>query len=368
MGRWLLILLAAVALVPLSAQALRSGQALRSETTYSQAPDRIRSSWGRRLNPTGVIPDRGFRAIYFNRDNPGQVVFQEDVDSIAIKYAWADFHQINSQNFAAYWVGRRSFDTATTRQFSVSQSWARSRVLIDGDIVFDENSRSETFTHAFAPGEHVIEVEYINNWHTVEFKVTIGDVIDPLTETALAAYLEARNPRPAHLYYVGLYESGRRDTSVDVMLPPSRAPAILWLTSYEAIDWNISSLPRGSTVIISSYSPGSRARGPGVGQVVHVQRAWSIHSETRRCSCSPGGFHCEDEQDLEDVAQRLRAVTGVELSGYAMAYSAPAVAVRSYGGGVARRILEQREALEAARRQCMRTNNPDFDTMMDQPR
>lgn len=362
MRKWLLILLVAVALVPVSAQVLRS------EMTYTRAPDQMRSSWGRRLNPTGVIPDRGFRAFYFNRDNPGQVVFEEDVDSIAIKYSWADFHQINSERFAAYWVGRLSFDSETTRQFSVSQSWARSRIIIDGEIAFDENSQGETFTHVFAPGEHLIEVEYINNWHTVEFKVTIGDVIDPLTETELTAHLETWNSRPANLYYVGLYESGRTDTSVDVTLPPGRGPAILWLTSYEAIDWNISSLPRGSTVIVSSYSPGSRARGPGVGRVVHVERAWSIHSETRRCSCSPGGYNCEDDQDLEDVAQRLRAVTGVQLSGYAVAYSASAVTVQGYGGGVSRRILGQREAIEAARRQCMRNNNPDFDTMMEQAR
>src|SRR5688500_15384378 len=103
MGRWLLILLIAMALAPLSAQVLQS------EVTYTQAPDRIRSHWGRRLNPTGAIPDRGFRAIYISRDNPGQVVFQEHVDSIAIKYAWSDFHQIDSQRFAAYWVGRLNF-------------------------------------------------------------------------------------------------------------------------------------------------------------------------------------------------------------------------------------------------------------------
>ena len=261
---------------------------------------------GQPAQPDGVIPDRGFRAIYFNRDNPGQVVFQEDVASIAIKYNWSDFHQIDSQKFAAYWVGRLRFDSETTRQFDVSQSWAKSRIFIDGEIVFDENSRGETFTHVFAPGEHVIEVEYINNWHTVEFKVTIGEVIDRLSEGELTQYLEALNPRPAKLYYVGLYESGRRDTSVEVTVPPGRAPAILWLNSHEAIDWNIRSLPRGSTVVISSHSAGSRARGPGVGRVVHAERAWGMHSESRRCSCSPGGYHCDDSQDFEHVAERLR--------------------------------------------------------------
>lgn len=44
-------------------------------------------------------------------------------------------------------------------------------------------------------------------------------------------------------------------------MPISDGPAILWLTSYEAIDWNIEGLPPGSIVIVSSYSPGSRVRG-----------------------------------------------------------------------------------------------------------
>lgn len=363
MRLWLLVILIALPFVPLSSPSAQN------EVTYTNAPDRIRSSWGRRLNPTGAIPDRGFQAFYFNRDSPGQAVFQEHVDNVAIKYAWADFHQITSERFAAYWVGRLRFDRQTVQQFSVSQSWARSRIIVDGEIVFDENNRERVFTHSFTPGEHVIEVEYINNWHTVEYKVTIGEVIERLSEAQLTASLQSRRPRATDLYYVGLYESGSRDTSVDVTVPHGRAPAVLWLSSYEAVDWNIRSLPRGSTVVISSYSPGSRARGPGVDRVVHVERAWSVHSESRRCSCSGGGtFHCEDGQDLEHVAEGLRAATGLRLSGYGMAYSAPAVVVQSYGEADARRVLAQREASEAARRQCTRNANPDFDTMMDERR
>ena len=231
--------------------------------TDTLEPDKIRSSWGQRLNPTGAIPSRGFKAIYFDREVPGTVVFQENVDSIAIKYAWADFHQIDSPNFAAYWVGKLSFSAPATKQFSVSQSWAKSRIFVDGVVVFDASNQSETFTHEFSPGEHVIEVEHINNWHTVEYKVTIEDVVDKLTESQLKDRLAASSAKPANVYYVGLYESGRKDSTVDVAVPDRSQPAVLWLASYEAIDWNVDALHPGSTVVVSSHSPGSRVRGSG---------------------------------------------------------------------------------------------------------
>jgi hypothetical protein len=359
MGRLLLILLAAMALLSASSHVWGS----RVASTHE--PDRVRSSWGKRLNPTGAIPDSGFKAIYFDRDNPGHVVFEENVESIAIKYALADFHRIKSENFAGYWIGKLNFAEQTTQQISVSQSWAKSRIIINGKIVFDQNSRSETFTHSFSPGEHVVEVEYINNWHTVEYKVTIEDVGNKLTEAELAGHLHAQKARRANLYYVGLYESARKDTSVDVAVPPRRKPVVLWLTSYEAIDWNIGPLGPGSTVIVSSYAPGSRVRGPEASQVVRLDRAWGIHSETKRCTCAAGIYHCEASQDLEDVAQKLRAATNLQLSGYAMAYSASALAIRPYDGDVSRRILEQRTLSAAAEQQCRLQANPDFDTLMN---
>ena len=352
MGRWLLILLVAAALAPLSSHVVKP------DVAYTHAPGKIRSSWGKRLNPAGAIPDSGFEAIYFNSGNRGDIVFKEQVDSIAINYAWSDFHQIPSENFEAYWVGKLDFTVATTKQFSVSQSWAKSRIIIDGETVFDERNSSKTFTHRFEPGRHVIEVEYSNHWHTVEYKVTIEDVVEKLSESDLAARLTAQSRGSADLYYVGLYESQSKDTSVDVTLPDTGRPAVLWLASYEAIDWNIDALPPGSTVILSSYAPGSRARGPGVEQVLHSDRYWAVYSETKGCSCVGGRYHCENSEDLNDVARKLADLTGMRLSGYAMKYSAAAITVRPYAAAAARG--EQSAAQDAERRQC--SGEPDPDT------
>lgn len=363
-----LIGLLVLALVPPSAEAAKEGTSQLS----SRAPghilprEHLRSSWGKQLNPTGAVPASGFKAIYFNRDHPREAVFQEDVDSIAIKYAWSDFHQIPSPHFAAYWVGRLEYASETVQRFSVSQSWAKARIIIDGAVVFDENSRDDSFEHRFAPGAHVVEVEYVNNWHTVGFKVTIEDIIKPLTEEELAEYLQAKQVKPIDLYYVGLYESGRRDASVDVTVPRTRRPAVVWLTSYEAIDWKIGALAPGSTVVISSHSAGSRARGPGIERVFHLGGVPGIYDATKACSCTSGIYHCEQNEDLEYIVQRLGAVTGMNLSGFALKYSASTLLVQPYDDRVARHILEQREENEAARAKCVRDADPNFDTLMDE--
>lgn len=359
MWRGLLIVLAVAALAPLWSQV----PARQAASEHS--PGKIRSSWGKRLNPQGAIPASGFRAIYFDRSAPRAAVFEENVDGIAIKYAWSDFHNIKSDNFAAYWIGKLHFAEPTTKQISVSQSWAKSRILIDGEIVFDGESSDNSFTHQFAPGEHVIEVEYINNWHTVEYKVTIEDVVERLSGSEVAAHLRAQSSSAKTLYYVGLYESDRKDTSVDVAVPATGRPAILWLASYEAIDWDVSALAPGSTVILGSRSPGSTVRGAGAARVLHLKDAWSIHNESRRCSCSAASYHCDNEEDLGHAAGKLRDLAGLPLSAYFVRYRASAVTLQPYDHGVARRIWRQREASDAAQRECAHRANPDFDNIMN---
>ena len=347
--------------------AIAAGSVPLASAMQDTAPSIVdaKSSWGKRLNPTGEIPSSGFRAFYFDRNHPGKVVFQEDVDSIAIKYASDEFHRIDSGSFGAYWVGKLHFDSETTKQISVSQSWAKSRIWIDGVVVFENSNDRKPIMHTFAPGDHVIEVEFINNWHTVEYKVTVQDEVENLTEEQLATRLKAHEGKFAGVYYVGLYESARKDTSVDVRVPPTDAPVILWLTSYEAIDWNILSLHPRSTVIVSSYAPGSRVRGLESGDIRYTEAPWGIYRATAQCGCVAGNFHCEGSQDLNDVADKLLSVTGMPLSGYAAEYSGSVPTIRPYDAALTLRISAKRDADRAAQRQCQLKANPDFDTLMD---
>jgi hypothetical protein len=357
-GRVLLVLLSGAAFVAVVGAALPS-----HPVQESFVPGKVTSPWGRKLDPSGRVPETGFRAYYFDRRNPDRLVFEENVDSLAIKYAWSDFHNIESPSFAAYWIGKVKFAKATAQQISVSQSWAKARIRIDGETVFDKSSSSGSFVHQFSKGEHVVEVEYINNWHTVEFKVTLQDVVPLLSEAEVADRLRLEAGPKANLYYVGLYESAARDTHVDVSVPATGRPAILWLTSYEAIDWNIVSRDPVKAVVVSSYAPGSRVRGNGSDRVLSLKGWRGLYGKSKKCSCVAGMFHCEGDADLGEMADRLFGATGRSLRGYAVDYSADRLVLQAYGPGDAEGVQRQRAAEAAMQAQCVARADPDFDTM-----
>lgn len=327
--------------------------------------DRTTSSWGKTLNPSGEVPSSGFKAIYFDRDAPRTIVFQETVDSIAIKYAWRDFHNIDSPKFAAYWAGRLTFSAPTTRQISVSQGWAKSRIFIDGKIVFDKANTEGSFTYDFTPGDHIIEVNYINNWHTTEYKVTIQDDVRTWTKDDVAAYFRTNGKEPAQVYYAGIYESDTKDSSVKLSLPRSDKPIILWLSSYEAIDWRVAAQDGVKAIVLSSYAPGSRVSGVDAGQLIHLKRWEGIYSPMAKCDCAAAGiFHCEDRTDLNDIADELRTVTGSELTGYALKYSAETLSMRPYDQAIRQQVAARKVANADMQKQCVRKANPDFDELM----
>ena len=98
---------------------------------------------------------------------------------------------------------------------------------------------------------------------------------------------------------------------------------------------------------------------------MHLRGASGLYHKTRRCSCTAGNYHCEGAEDLNDLAEKLLSLTDLPLSGYAVDYSARALAIRPYAPADNRQISKQREAQEEAQKLCMRKANPDFDTLME---
>lgn len=357
---------------------------------YVEPPFEPRSTWAAKILADGKIPDRGFLAAYFDRAQAAPVFHTEEVDSIAVKYAWDELHQIKSENFAAYWIGQIDIPEGGKRTLAVSQSWARSRIFIDGKLVFPHGSaagfdsgfasnrrpvapsgsevagKSGEFTHYFAPGKHLIEVEFVNNWHTTEYKVTIGEVLAaPLNDSELRSALGKLEGEG--IFYVGLYESDKRDTSVEVDLPRTGKPAIVWLDSYEGVDWSIDAPDGVEAVVIASYSPGSRVVAPDGVKIFRARSRLGIREVGRGggCHCVGGRFRCEQSGGIAGLSTALGRSTGKSLIGLATAYSTASISVRSYDDGERARAQDVAEKTEEARRICEANGNPDVDKMFD---
>ena len=317
-------------------------------------PTRVKavSDIGAKLNPSSEAPASGFKAIYYERQSPERVVFEETVPNIAIRYAWSEFHGIDSPNFAAYWVGKLSFAAPAIKQISVSQSWAQTRIYIDGKVVFQNANQKQAFTYRFEPGDHVVEVEFANAWHTVEYKVTIDDVVELSTAASLSSFFRQYKMNAPELYYVGLYESAASDLTVDVAMPDTKTPVVLWLDSYGPIDWNITSKNKIAAVVVASYSPGSRAIGATTDHSFKTKDWIGVHAEGKRCACNGGSFYCENKIDLFDVANKLTDITGLKLSGYAMNYKAEAVTIAPFDDAARSLVQKTRLATSDIQNTC----------------
>lgn len=290
-----------------------------SEESITLPPEKIASAWGKKLNPKNEVPSLGYRAIYFDDGASDYAAFQETTPSIAIKFGPNSFHGIQPQSFSAYWVGLLKFDVPTEKQFSVSQSWAHTRIYVDGKTVFDKSKEQKDFTYSFSAGDHVIEVEHSNNWHTAEFKMTVDDKLKVLNSDSIAQFFNNSQLRHAKIHYINLYESSARDTSVEVEIASSSEPVVLWLNSYEAIDWKLAKGTNVAAVIISAHSPGSRVIGAGSAKIVGYQKWLDVAKSG------------DEEQELQSYAGLLKRLTGLDLDGYMIKYKSSNVTTQKYG-------------------------------------
>ncbi len=329
------------------------------------------TTWGARLNPSGDIPTGRFQAFYINTRQPQQVIATETVDNIAINYIRDDFHGIESGDFGGYWVGNLMFEEPTVKRISVSQSWAKSRVLIDGRVLYEGGS-DQSVLYRFEPGVHKLEVEYVNNWHTTEFNVGISSEQTYLEASEIRARLGEALPADVTLYYAGVYESSAQDMSIVLNLEHTQGPVALVLSSYSPVRWHLSN-PFGvdvRAVVYGAYKPGSRLDGDLPESLLRLPAKSRIGSYRvgAECSCTAGTFHCSGGS-LGPTLSALKGLTGVSLSGFSGSYSASALAVPAtrIDEAFLARLAADEANVASQRAACKTENDPDFETLLGDP-
>lgn len=331
------------------------------------------TGWGKHLNKDGDIPTGKFKAFYFDRTNKQTPPVQEIVDNVSVQGGFYT-KGIKSGNFAAYWVGRFEFDETTTKTFYFNISWSSARLIIDGKFV---RKRSEGTVYTFKPGAHVIEVEYINNWHTVGFGMRMKDA-EPdgphrfATEDEVVELFREMNDHKYELHVAAVYESANGDASLDVNIAAQETPVVLWLNSYEGVGWRIQN-PHDTpllAVVYASYSKASDLEGVSEYVPVLAFNKWtSMHNvKFRSCSCSGGHFHCEVKKDLLQINAEFEGLYGKSIDAYAGGYKAAELTPaenRLDDDAFKQEILDARDAMRKSRESCRSHAYPDFDNMFD---
>lgn len=355
-------------------QAAASKDSGQSRTVLTKADlSPAQGTWEGHLNPSGDIPGTGFKALYINTGEPRKVIASETVDNVAISYPWDDFHGINSRDFGGYWVGNLAIQTSEVKRITVGQSRSKTRVLINGRVLYEGGS-DQSILYRFEPGVHKVEVEFVNNWHTTELSVGIHPVLDYLRPDEIKARLKGKLPADYQVYYAGVYESSATNLMTVLNLEGandgSDRPALLILSSYSPVKWYLSN-PQGvdvRAIVYGSYKPGSTLAGDLPDSVARFPVSSRIGSYdlSPRCKCTAGRFRCEGTA-MDATLAAVKSFTDQPLAGFAGHYSADSLrlpAIKIDDDYLADLKIKMSK-IEAERAECKSKNDQDFETMFE---
>ncbi len=282
------------------------------------------TTWRTRFLPTGTPPLNSFKAYYFNTSQPTKVVATAQAASIDINYSWEAGPGFNivSEDFGGYWIGDFVLTKDEEMVLDISQGRSETRVIIDKRLVYKGESNESVKIHV-PKGRHTLEVEYVNNWHTVEFSASLRSVTDVPKSISTS---EIKNIEHKEVWYAGVYESGA--TNKTIKLVPkgdSSTSKILFLSSYSSVKWDASLLKKTGikAIVYSSYDPGAQVMNVPEGIVVYTGTL--PYGYTLKASCPTndrmGLMGCEGIDKFTEVYGGITKLTTKSLTGFAGEYS-----------------------------------------------
>jgi hypothetical protein len=332
---------------------------------------RANTTWGAALNPSGQASVGVFKVFYINTNNPRTAIASDYVTDIGISYAYDELHKIPSEEFGAYWVGKLRFDKAQEKTINVSHGVGKSRVILDGQVLH-EGARAASIPYHFGAGDHVLEVEYVNNWHTTQFRLSVADQLVRLNTPQVRGELRRAGAAGAPVHYVGVYESKRPDLSISLNAAQLRGDAVLVLNSYAPVKWIVENLQHApiKAIVVASFQPGSEVVGlPNAGPriVAHAGRVGTYASPEARCRCVASRYHCEDSGDLLKTQTEVADLTGGVLASVSGAYGGDTFSLP--GTPVTANLIENTKVLrrrnEDEQKRCEKAADPNFEQLMD---
>ncbi len=324
------------AIVPLAAAEADSAPpgATNHSAALSTAGSRLAAyplatrSWGDIYNPGGNIPAHGFAAWYIDTRQPQQPVATAEETRIALDFAYSDSHGIPSESFAAYWAGKIPVVQKGHYRLKADISWAQMRVLLDRHIIAEsrESQRTELPPALeLDAGEHLLEVEYSNHWHTAQFQLALEPDVPAYGSEDLAAAIAALHLPPATVtHVVALYQSAAADRRVRVQAPTGDTPYILVLNSYDPVKWEL----KGRAPVLVVHDDRGSLRGMGSAPQLVWRSRFSHNAASEdlpgppECTCHIRERNLKCEGDVTPgLVGKVKQLTGYPLAGFSGAYS-----------------------------------------------
>jgi hypothetical protein len=287
------------------------------------------------------VNEINLRASFYDANYPDKIIYEKDVKEIAVNYPYSDASdfKIDSKNFAARWSGTINFAEATLKQVHVNQGWSKTKIKINGAVVFDQEVEG-IFNYNFPAGISNIEVDFKNNWHTTEFYVRFLKPRKVMTLNEISKDLNLNNTTKHSYLHIGVYESKNFNGLSSIILKPTKYPVILSITSVAAIGWKINEAYKNqlAAVILSTNSTGSYIHEIPANVPVYYANLEYFGRMAPECRVQmvegiPDHMHCTDEPKvvLNFLNKFQKFAKGKILSGYTLDYQVDTLLVPQKG-------------------------------------
>lgn len=335
-----------------------------------QGLTKVDKTWGKVLNPKGEIPKTGFKAFYINSQQPNHVIFSEIVSTIAINYAYKNFHNIDSYDFGAYWIGTFTVAKDGLYKVNVNESWSITRVLLDKYEVYKTNLQKRPVR--LSKGTYTLEVEYLNNWHTTELLVSVQPMVRVVQLEEIKSHLQSLNlPKETVVYAVGVYESKAKDNRIIVQVEDKSKPYALLLSSYSGITWDVKG-NNPELIIYNSSNKGSTIiADKGVKTLASTVRISDGVGDKgdAKCTCDHvTGLRCSVGYDLEKLANSIAENIGLPLAGVNGRYAADVLLIPDIviNEQTLAKNKKRREDVKKMRANCTKLRTQTIENLMTQ--
>lgn len=213
---------------------------------------RATRSWGDIYNPAGIVPKQGFTAYYLDSRWPERVIASEHRGCIAINYSDSSpFLNIQAEHFGAYWVGTLHVPQPGRYRIHTDLGWARARILLDKHIIAERSTLPNCGSCSVPPtelplltldaGDHLLEVEYNNHWHSAAFQLafTPDDMPAYRSEDLATALAALKLPPETVVHIAAVHESSDYYNRLTLQAPTDDTPYVLLLSSRSPVNWHI---------------------------------------------------------------------------------------------------------------------------------
>lgn len=282
-----------------------------SLANYPLADDWIAS----KLNPNRIVPATGFDAYYFNSEDPTYtVIHKENRRDIHIDYSYDEFHQIPSQNFGGYWIGKFTAPQDGSYELTGDASWSESRVLLNGRVIGKGNNGFPSTTLYLRRGEYTLEFEYVNNWHTTNMYAKLQIPVKSYERGGelSSAIANLNLPADTRLYLAAVSGSEAPDKTIKVV-SNAPDPYVLMLSSFNRVNWEVYGMPPRAIIYNTGGTVASVGSPPAFRSDVYTDE--DLFNSRPQCSCHRGIFNCGTTPDINEVIANVRSWTGLTLVG-----------------------------------------------------